>query len=142
MHPEQADKHKTGQGLFGDIANKGKSFTRKHKDLIKGIIGDVLKGLISMTGLCAKKKRGRPRKTTATKKGKGILSSIVKDVGPVIIVAAANVLKGKLSGMGVKRVGRPRKKANKKENKKPKTRRVGRPRKGGGLIVPGYSPGQ
>jgi len=40
--------------------------------------------------------------------------------------------------MGIKRVGRPKKKAS----KKPKTRRVGRPRKGGALIAPGYSAGQ
>jgi hypothetical protein len=44
--------------------------------------------------------------------------------------------------MGIKRVGRPRKKASKKASKKPKTRRVGRPRKGGALIAPGYSAGQ
>ena len=177
MHPEQVAKHKTGEGLFGDIATKAKAFARKHKDLInpiigrvragaksginqlaskanekvdeyikpiegEGIIGDALKGLISMTGLGAKKKRGRPRKTTATKKGKGILSSIVKVVGPVIIDAAANAAKGKVSGMGAKRVGRPRKKASKKASKKPKTRRVGRPRKGDALIAPVYSAGQ
>jgi hypothetical protein len=44
--------------------------------------------------------------------------------------------------MGIKRVGRPRKKASKKASKKPKTRRVGRPRKGDALIAPGYSAGQ
>ncbi len=41
MHPEQATKHKTGEGLFGDIANKAKTFDRKHKDLINQIIERV-----------------------------------------------------------------------------------------------------
>jgi hypothetical protein len=103
----------------------------------EGIIGDALKGLIGMSGLGAKKKRGRPKKV-----GKGIMSSLVKAVAPAIIDAAAGAVKGKVEGMGIKRVGRPRKKASKKASKKPKTRRVGRPRKGGALIAPGYSAGQ
>ena len=90
-----------------------------------------------MSGLGIKKKRGRPKKV-----GKGILSSIAKAVGPAIIDAAANAAKGKVEGMGIKRVGRPRKKASKKASKKPKKRRVGRPRKGGALIAPGYSAGE
>ena len=178
MHPEQAAKHKTGEGLFGDIATKAKAFARKHKDLInpiigrvragaksginhlasranekvdeyikpiegEGIIGDALKSLVSMTGLGAKKKRGRPRKTTTTKKGKGILSSIAKAVGPAIIDAAANAAKDKVSGMGAKRKpGRPRKVGRPKG---PSKKGPGRPRKkrsGGALIVPGYSAGQ
>jgi len=170
MHPEQAEKH--GSGIFGDIKKFAISTVRKNRDLInpiigrarsyaksgiqkladkansqvdkytpeiegEGIIGDALKGLIGMTGLGAKKKRGRPKKV-----GKGILSSIAKAVGPAIIDAAANAAKGKVEGMGIKRVGRPRKKASKKASKKPKTRRVGRPRKGGALIAPGYSAGE
>ena len=86
-----------------------------------------------MSGLGAKKKRGRPKKV-----GKGIMSSLLKAVTPAIIDAAAGAVKGKVEGMGIKRVGRPRKKAS----KKPKTRRVGRPRKGGALIAPGYSAGE
>ena len=167
MHPEQAEKH--GSGIFGDIKKFAISTVRKNRDLInpiigrarsyaksgiqkladkansqvdkytpeiegEGIIGDALKGLIGMTGLGAKKKRGRPKKV-----GKGILSSIAKAVLPSIIDAAAGAAKGKVDGMGIKRVGRPRKK---KASKKPKTRRVGRPRKGGALIAPGYSAGQ
>jgi len=170
MHPEQAEKH--GAGIFGDIKKFALSTVRKNRDLInpiigrarsyaksgiqkladkanaqvdkftpeiegEGIIGDALKGLIGMSGLGAKKKRGRPKKV-----GKGILSSIAKADGPAIIDAAANAAKGKVEGMGIKRVGRPRKKASKKASKKPKTRRVGRPRKGGALIAPGYSAGQ
>jgi len=170
MHPEQAEKH--GAGFFGDIASKAKAFARKHKDLInpiigrvragaksginqlaskanekvdeyikpiegEGIIGDALKGLIGMSGLGMKKKRGRPKKV-----GKGIMSSLVKAVAPAIIDGVAGAVKGKVEGMGIKRVGRPRKKASKKASKKPKTRRVGRPRKGGALIAPGYSAGE
>ena len=178
MHPEQAAKHKTGEGLFGDIATKAKAFARKHKDLInpiigrvragaksginqlaskanekvdeyikpiegEGIIGDALKGLISMTGLGAKKKRGRPRKTTTTKKGKGVLTSLIKAVAPAVIDAAAGAAKGKVSGMGAKRKpGRPRKVGRPKG---PSKKGPGRPRKkrsGGALIAPGYSAGQ
>ena len=170
MHPEQAEKH--GAGIFGDIKKFALSTVRKNRDLInpiigrarsyaksgiqkladkanaqvdkftpeiegEGIIGDALKGLIGMSGLGAKKKRGRPKKV-----GKGIMSSLVKAVAPAIIDAAAGAVKGKVEGMGIKRVGRPRKKASKKASKKPKTRRVGRPRKGGALIAPGYSAGQ
>jgi hypothetical protein len=109
----------------------------------EGIIGDVLKGLISMTGLGAKKKRGRPRKTTTTKKGKGVLTSLIKAVAPAVIDAAAGAAKGKVSGMGAKRKpGRPRKVGRPKG---PSKKTPGRPRKkrsGGVLIVPGYSVGQ
>ncbi len=168
FHPEQAEKH--GSGFFGDIKKFAISTVRKIRDLInpiigrarsyaksgiqkladkansqvdkytpeiegEGIIGDALKGFISTTGLgVVKPKRGR--------KGKGIMSSLLKAVAPAIIDAAAGAVKGKVEGMGIKRVGRPRKKASKKASKKPKTRRVGRPRKGGALIAPGYSAGQ
>ena len=118
------------------LADKANAQVDKYTPEIEGegIIGDALKGLIGMSGLGAKKKRGRPKKV-----GKGILSSIAKAVGPAIIDAAANAAKGKVEGMGIKRVGRPRKK---KASKKPKTKKVGRPRKGGALIAPGYSAGQ
>ena len=174
MHPEQAEKHKTGAGFFGDIAKKAKAFAvstvKQNRDLInpiigrprsyaksgiqkladkansqvdkytpeiegEGIIGDALKGLIGMSGL-GMKKRGRPK---GSKKGKGIMSSLIKAVAPAIIDEAAGAVKGKVSGMGIKRVGRPRKK---KASKKTKANRVGRPRKGGALIAPGYSAGQ
>ena len=172
MHPEQAEKHGAGifgdikkfalstvrknRDLLNPIIGRARSYAKsgiqkladkansqvdKYTPEIEGegIIGDALKGLISMTGLGAKKKRGRPK---GTKKGKGIMSSLIKAVAPAIIDAAAGAVKGKVSGMVIKRVGRPRKKASKKASKKPKTRRVGRPRKGGALIAPGYSAGQ
>ena len=171
MHPEQAEKHGAGifgdikkfaistvkknRDLINPIIGRARSYAKsgiqkladkanaqvdKYTPEIEGegIIGDALKGLIGMSGL-GMKKRGRPK---GTKKGKGIMSSLIKAVAPAIIDAAAGAVKGKVDGMGIKRVGRPRKKASKKASKKPKTRRVGRPRKGGALIAPGYSAGQ
>jgi hypothetical protein len=109
----------------------------------EGIIGDSLKGLISMTGLGAKKKRGRPRKTTTTKKGKGVVTSLIKDVAPAVIDTTAGSANGKVSGMGAKRKpGRPRKVGRPKG---PSEKGPGRPRRkrsGGALIAPGYSTGQ
>ena len=177
LHPEQAEKH--GSGFFGDIASKAKAFARKHKDLInpiigrvragaksgidklaakanekvdeyikpiegEGIIGDALKGLIGMTGL-GMKKRGRPKKILTevvnnkvrVRKGKGILGNIIKAVAPAVIDAAAGAVKGKVSGMGVARkkiVGLGIKKVG-------KSRKAGRPRKGGALFPAGnYGP--
>ena len=172
MHPEQAEKHGAGifgdikkfalstvrknRDLINPIIGRARSYPKsgiqkladkansqvdKYTPEIEGegIIGDALKGLIGMSGLGMKKKRGRPK---GTKKGKGIMSSLIKAVAPAIIDGVAGAVKGKVEGMGIKRVGRPRKKASKKASKKPKTRRVGRPRKGGALITPGYSAGQ
>ncbi len=70
----------------------------------EGIIGDALKGLIGMTGLgVVKPKRLR--------KGKGVLSNIIKAVAPAVIDTAAGAVKGKVEGMGAKKhkAGRPRK---------------------------------
>jgi hypothetical protein len=172
MHPEQAEKHGSGifgdikkfaistvrknRDLLNPIIGRARSYAKSGIQKLadkansqvdkftpeiegEGIIGDALKGLIGMSGLGAKKKRGRPK---GTKKGKGIMSSLIKAVAPAIIDGVAGAVKGKVEGMGIKRVGRPRKKASKKASKNPKTRRVGRPRKGGALIAPGYSAGQ
>ena len=77
-----------------------------------GIIGDVLKGLISTTGLGVVK----PKRT---RKGKGIMSSLLKAVAPAIIDAAAGAVKGKVEGMGAKK------------------RKAGRPKgRGGGALFP------
>ena len=73
-----------------------------------GVIGDVLKGIIGVTGLGVFK----PKRT---RKGKGVLSNIIKAVAPTAIDAIANAAAGaaknKVSGMGVKKrkAGRPRK---------------------------------
>ncbi len=73
----------------------------------EGIMGDDLKGLIGMTGLgVVKPKRSR--------KGKGVLSNIIKAVTPTTIDTIANIAAGatknKVSGIGVKKhnPGRPK----------------------------------
>ena len=120
------------------LADKANAQVDKYTPEIEGegLIGDALKGLIGMSGL-GMKKRGRPK---GTKKGKGIMGSLIKAVAPAIIDAAAGAVKGKVEGMGAKRVGRPRK--PRPVGRPPKAKRVGRPRKGGALIAPGYSAGQ
>ena len=118
---------------------------RPKKKVGEGIIGDALKGLIGMTGL-GMKKRGRPKKAATTitvvqkaartKKGKGVLSALVKAVAPAIIDAAAGAAKGKVDGMGMRKIGLGIKKVAKKK----KGGKVGRPRKrkGGALYAAGY----
>lgn len=108
---------KKGAGILGDIIG-----------MINPTIGTVAKTV----GLGVKKTR-KPRKPRA-KKGKGLLSDLaksgVKALAPVLIDAASNAAKNKISGMGAKkRVGRPRKS------------KVGRPRKtksGSALMPAGY----
>jgi hypothetical protein len=117
---------------------------RPKKKVGEGVIGDVLKNVIGLTGL-GMKKRGRPKKAATssevvkkalkTKKGKGVLSTLVKAVAPSIIEAAAGAAKSKVAGMGLrKKKGLGIKKVvNKKKGGK-----VGRPRKGGALFAAGY----
>jgi basic membrane lipoprotein Med (substrate-binding protein (PBP1-ABC) superfamily) len=58
-------------------------------------------------------------KPKRVRKGKGIMSSILKAVGPAIIDAASNAAKGKVEGMGAKK------------------RKAGRPKgRGGGALFP------
>jgi hypothetical protein len=73
-----------------------------------GVIGDVLKGIIGVTGLgVVKPKRLR--------KGKGVMTDLFKSVAPAAIDAIANAAtsaaKNKVEGMGAKKrkAGRPRK---------------------------------
>ena len=95
-----------------EIAGEGVKRRRGRPKKGEGIIGDALKGLIGMSGLgVVKPKRVR--------KGKGIMSSILKAVGPAIIDAASNAAKGKVEGMGAKK------------------RKAGRPKgRGGGALFP------
>jgi hypothetical protein len=107
----------------------------------EGIIGDVLKGLIGMTGL-GMKKRGKPNKILTevvnnkvrVRKGKGVLSNIINTVVPTVIDAAAGTVKGKVetlgSGVAQKKIGLGIKKVG-------KTRKPRRPRKGGALFPGG-----
>ena len=82
----------------------------------EGIIGDALKGLIGLTGFgVVKPKRLR--------KGKGVLTNIIKAVAPTAIDAIANAAtsaaKNKVEGMGAKK------------------RKAGRPKgRGGGALFP------
>ncbi len=89
-----------------------------------------------MSGLGAKKKRGRPKKV-----GKGILSSITK-LSDLLLSMLLKLLEKIKQKEWVSNVQEDQEKIQvKKKIKKPKTRRVGRPRKGGALIAPGYSAG-
>ena len=78
-----------------------------------------MKGLIGVTGLGVKPKTKR---TTRTRKGKGVVGDLAKSglkaLAPVIIDAAANAVKNKVSGMGARK------------------RRPGRSRKSGGALYP------
>ena len=71
----------------------------------EGLIGDALKGLITMSGVGAKPRKPRP------KKGEGfgtLLGPLVKAVAPSIIDAVAGAAKKKMGG-GKRKAGRPKK---------------------------------
>jgi hypothetical protein len=108
-----------------DIQGEGVKRRRGRPKKGEGIIGDALKGLIGMSGLGVV----QPKILTAQRerKGKGIMSSLLKAVAPAIIDAASNAAKGKVEGMGWKK------------------RRAVKPRKGrgGGALFPAgnYGPG-
>ena len=99
-----------GKGVIGDVlkgligvTGLGVVKPKRLKKEGKGVIGDVLKGLIGSTGL------GVVKPKRLKKEGKGIMSSLLKAVAPAIIDAASNAAKGKVEGMGRKRKpGRPR----------------------------------
>ncbi len=76
----------------------------------EGIIGDAIKGIIGMSGLGVVQPKLLIAKR-AKKEGKGIMSSLLKVVAPVIIDTVSNASKGKVEGMGWKkhRVRIPRK---------------------------------
>ena len=129
----------------------------------KGVIGDVLKGIINTTGLGVvveppllqvAEKAKKPRKT---KKGKGLgalagfaAKAAAKALAPVAIDAAANFAKNKVSGLGVKKKrGRKPGKVTTGQllglhkqalNLTKQLKKRGRPRKrdGGALMPAGY----
>ena len=129
----------------------------------KGVIGDVLKGIINTTGLGVvveppllqvAEKAKKPRKT---KKGKGLgalagfaAKAAAKALAPVAIDAAANFAKNKVSGLGVKKKrGRKPGKVTTGQllglhkqalNLTKQLKKRGRPRKrdGGALMTAGY----
>ena len=105
---------KKGAGILGDIIG-----------MINPTIGTVAKTV----GLGVKKTR-KPR----SKKGKGLLTNLAKSgmkaLAPVLIDAASNAAKNKISGMGAK-----------KKRTTKKTTKRGRPRKtrtGSALLPAGY----
>jgi hypothetical protein len=105
MHPEQAAKHKTGEGLFGDIATKAKAFTRKHKDLINPIIGRVRTGAKSGIERLVTKVNEKVDEYIKPIEGEGIIGNIIKGIT------------GIETGLGMKKRGHPRKSASKKVSK-------------------------
>ena len=130
----------------------------------KGVIGDVLKGIINTTGLGVvveppllqvAEKAKKPRKT---KKGKGLgalaglaAKAAAKALAPVAIDAAANFAKNKVCGLGVKKKrGRKPGKVTTGQllglhkqalNLTKQLKKRGRPKKraGGALLPAGYS---
>ena len=114
---------KTGAGFVGDIA------------------GLISKGADALgVGL---KKRGRK---PGPKKGKGMLSNIVKSVAkaaaPIVVDAASSFVKNKIAGAGKRKVGRPKKttakKAPKKAPKKTTAKKAPKKRVGRALKPAGY----
>ena len=111
---ESGRPSKKGAGILGDIIG-----------MINPTIGTVAKTV----GLGVKKTR-KPR----SKKGKGLLTNLAKSgmkaLAPVLIDAASNAAKNKISGMGAK-----------KKRTTKKTTKRGRPRKtktGSALLPAGY----
>ena len=143
-----------------DIEGGGVKKKRGRPKKGKGIIGDVLKNVIGMTGLGVvveppllqvAEKTKKPRKT---KKGKGIgaLAKLAaKALAPITIDAASNFAKDKVSGLGVKKK-RGRKSGTvttgqllglhkQALNLTKQLKKRGRPKKraGGALLPAGYS---
>ena len=108
---------KKGKGLFGDVLG-----------MINPTIGTVAKSI----GLGVKKTR-KPRKPRA-KKGKGVISNLVKSgakaLAPMLIDAASNAAKNKISGMGTRK-----KRTTKKATKRRRPRKT---RTGSALYPAGY----
>ena len=105
---------KKGKGLFGDVLG-----------MINPTIGTVAKSI----GLGVKKTR-KPR----AKKGKGVISNLVKSgakaLAPMLIDAASNAAKNKISGMGTRK-----KRTTKKATKRRRPRKT---RTGSALMPAGY----
>jgi len=96
--------------LIQPIEGEGVKRRRGRPKKGAGVIGDVLKGLISTTGL------GVVKPKRLKKEGKGFMTNLIKSVAPgaidAIANAASNAAKGQVEaiGSGAKRkAGRPRK---------------------------------
>ena len=104
MHPEQAAKHKTGEGLFGDIAAKAKAFARKHKDLINPIIGRVRAGAKSGIDKLASKANAKVDEYIKPIEGEGIIGDALKGlIGMTGLGVKPKTLKSPLKSLEAKK---------------------------------------
>jgi hypothetical protein len=126
------------QGIDKYIQNiEGEGIKRRRgRPKGKGILGNVLKGLIDTTGLgvvtppLLSVKTRKPRKTKKKGEGIGMIAKLAaKALAPIAIDAVSNFAKNKVSGMGAKKRGSKKKKAKKRGRKK---------RAGGALMPAGY----
>jgi hypothetical protein len=114
-----------GAGLGGGAlypagySGNGLKKKRGRKKKGEGIIGDVLKNVIGMTGLgVGNKVKPEAKKRGRKKKGEGIgaLAKLAaKALAPIAIDAASNFAKDKVSGMGIKKKRGRKKKGGKLE---------------------------
>jgi len=146
LNPEQAQKH--GAGLFGDIATRVKKLANQHKDIINPVIKAIksaghrglqkvstslhskINEIPELSGEGVKKRRrGRP-----SKKGKGMMSTVLKGVIPSISLLPSdrkgNGLIGDVLGFinptigtVAKTVGLGVKKTRKPRTRKPRTKK-------------------
>ena len=120
------------QGIDKYIQNiEGEGIKRRRgRPKGKGILGNVLKGLIDTTGLgvvtppLLSVKTRKPRKTKKKGEGIGMIAKLAaKALAPIAIDAVSNFAKNKVSGMGAKKRGKKR----------------GRKKRAGGALMPaGY----
>ena len=104
MHPEQAAKHKSGEGFFGDIAAKAKAFARKHKDLINPIIGRVRTGAKSGINKLASKANDKVDEYIKPIEGEGIIGDALKGlIGMTGLGVKPKTLKSTLSSLPTKK---------------------------------------
>jgi len=110
------------QGIDKYIQNiEGEGIKRRRgRPKGKGILGNVLKGLIDTTGLgvvtppLLSVKTRKPRKTKKKGEGIGMIAKLAaKALAPIAIDAVSNFAKNKVSGMGAKKRGSKKKKAKK-----------------------------
>ena len=108
MHPEQAAKHKTGEGLFGDIAKKAKAFAistvKKNRDLINPIIGRARSYAKSGIQKLADKANEKVDYYTPEIEGEGIIGDALKGlIGMTGLGVKPKTLKSTLSSLPTKK---------------------------------------
>jgi hypothetical protein len=140
MHPEQAEKHKSGEGFFGDIATKAKAFAHKkiiaNKDLLNPIINrfkssihggidnlsNKVKGKVDqyiqpIEGEGANRRKGRPKLT----KGEGVVGDVLKGLIGVTGLGAGEGISMNASNASIlSSINRIKKQTRKKSSKKVK----------------------